>query len=45
MQMALKDGEWVKAMQEELIQFEKLHVWDLVDLPPGEFAIGTKWGF
>ena len=32
-------------MQEELVQFEKLHVWHLVDLPPGEFAIGTKWVF
>ena len=44
--MALKDGAWVEAMmQEELGQFDKLHVWDLVDLPPGEFAIGTKWVF
>ena len=44
-QMALRDSAWVEAMQEELVQFEKLHVWDLVDLSPGEFAIGTKWVF
>ena len=44
-QMALKDSAWVEAMQEELVQFEKLHVWDLVDLPVGEFAIGIKWVF
>ena len=32
-------------MQEELAQFKKLKVWELVDLPFGEIAIGTKWVF
>ncbi|KAI3742561.1 hypothetical protein L1987_60247 [Smallanthus sonchifolius] len=32
-------------MQEELSQFQKLHVWDLVDLPGGVQPIGTKWVF
>ncbi|GKB64120.1 putative ribonuclease H-like domain-containing protein [Tanacetum coccineum] len=36
---------WVKAMQEELLQFILLNVWTLVDLPYGKKAIGTKWVF
>ncbi|KAJ0817154.1 putative RNA-directed DNA polymerase [Helianthus annuus] len=43
--MALKDNSWVEAMQEELAQFAKLKVWELVDLPKGEREIGTKWVF
>ena len=42
-QMALKDNSWVEAMQEELTQFKNLQVWTLVDLPVGEYAIGTRW--
>ena len=44
-QMALKENSWVEAMQEELAQFQKLQVWTLVDLPVGEYAIGTRWIF
>jgi hypothetical protein len=43
--MALKDNSWVEAMQEELSQFRKLGVWNLVDLPKGEYAFNTKWVF
>ena len=32
-------------MQEELAQFRDLHVWDLVDMTYGRYAIGTKWLF
>ncbi|KAI3692782.1 hypothetical protein L6452_32605 [Arctium lappa] len=32
-------------MQEELLQFKLQEVWDLVDLPKGHKAIGTKWIF
>ena len=32
-------------MQEELLQFQKLGVWTLTDLPPGRKKIGTKWVF
>ncbi|KAI3770547.1 hypothetical protein L6452_01683 [Arctium lappa] len=32
-------------MQEELLQFKLQEVWDLVDLPKGHRAIGTKWIF
>ncbi|GJS80970.1 putative ribonuclease H-like domain-containing protein [Tanacetum coccineum] len=40
---ALRDPAWVKAMQEELLQFKLQKVWILVDLPKGYRAIGTKW--
>nr|GEX70884.1 hypothetical protein [Tanacetum cinerariifolium] len=40
---ALKDPSWIKAMQEELLQFKLQEVWTLVDLPNGKRAIGTKW--
>nr|GFA87011.1 putative ribonuclease H-like domain-containing protein [Tanacetum cinerariifolium] len=40
---ALKDPSWIKAMQEELLQFKLQKVWILVDLPYGKRAIGTKW--
>ncbi|XP_021996052.1 uncharacterized protein LOC110893241 [Helianthus annuus] len=42
---AIQDSSWVQAMQEELPQFRKLKVWELVDLPEGKFPIGTKWVF
>nr|GEV87923.1 hypothetical protein [Tanacetum cinerariifolium] len=37
---ALKDLSWIKAMQEELLQFKMQKVWVLVDLPHGKRAIG-----
>ncbi|GJU60251.1 putative ribonuclease H-like domain-containing protein [Tanacetum coccineum] len=39
------DESWVKAMQEELLQFKLQQVWILMDLPFGKKAIGTKWVF
>nr|GEX25765.1 ribonuclease H-like domain-containing protein [Tanacetum cinerariifolium] len=42
---ALKDPSWIKAMQEELLQFKMQKVWVLVDFPNGKRAIGTKWVF
>ncbi|KAI3776275.1 hypothetical protein L1987_46050 [Smallanthus sonchifolius] len=33
---------WIEAMQEELLQFKRQEVWTLVDLPPGQTAIGTR---
>ncbi|KAJ9545030.1 hypothetical protein OSB04_024737 [Centaurea solstitialis] len=32
-------------MQEELLQFDRNHVWTLVPLPTSKLAIGTKWVF
>ncbi|GKD61263.1 putative ribonuclease H-like domain-containing protein, partial [Tanacetum coccineum] len=40
---ALKDPSWIKAIQEDLLQFKLQQVWTLVDLPYGKRAIGTKW--
>ncbi|WVZ80098.1 hypothetical protein U9M48_027602 [Paspalum notatum var. saurae] len=31
-------------MHEELENFERNHVWDLVEPPPNYRRIGTKWG-
>ncbi|GJX63566.1 putative ribonuclease H-like domain-containing protein, partial [Tanacetum coccineum] len=40
---ALDDESWVKAIQEELLQFKIQKVWTLVDLSSGKKAISTKW--
>ncbi|GJS96994.1 putative ribonuclease H-like domain-containing protein [Tanacetum coccineum] len=40
---ALNDPAWIEAMQEEMQQFVNQEVWQLVPLPDGKFAIGTKW--
>ncbi|KAI3814174.1 hypothetical protein L1987_18921 [Smallanthus sonchifolius] len=42
---ALDEDCWIEAIQEELAQFDKLHVWHLVDLPKGSRSIGTRWVF
>ena len=42
---ALKDDYWILAMQEELNQFERSNVWDLVPRPKDYPIIGTKWVF
>ncbi|GKE36200.1 gag-pol polyprotein [Tanacetum coccineum] len=34
---------WIEAMQEELHQFDKLQVWELVDKPFGKTVIKLKW--
>ena len=39
---ALSDPNWVNAMHEELENFDRNYVWDLVELPPNCFPIGTK---
>ncbi|WVZ58063.1 LOW QUALITY PROTEIN: hypothetical protein U9M48_008374 [Paspalum notatum var. saurae] len=38
----LFDPNWVNAMHEELENFERNHVWDLVEPPPNCRPIGTK---
>lgn len=40
---ALQDSDWINAMQEELMQFEKLGVWKLATLPKGKKTLGMKW--
>ncbi|GKC03557.1 putative ribonuclease H-like domain-containing protein, partial [Tanacetum coccineum] len=39
---ALKDPNWIEAMQEELLQFKLQQVWTLMDLPHGKRAIGFE---
>ncbi|GJU65253.1 retrovirus-related pol polyprotein from transposon TNT 1-94 [Tanacetum coccineum] len=40
---AMADSSWIEAMQEELHQFDKLQVWELVDKPFGKNIIKLKW--
>lgn len=42
---ALFDEHWFLAMQEELNQFKRNEVWDLVPPPRDHRVIGTKWVF
>ncbi|GKC80377.1 retrovirus-related pol polyprotein from transposon TNT 1-94, partial [Tanacetum coccineum] len=40
---ALTQAGWIEAMQEELHEFERLEVWDLVPPPDKAFVISLKW--
>ncbi|XP_052291943.1 uncharacterized protein LOC127900768, partial [Citrus sinensis] len=42
---AENDESWIMAMQEELNQFERNNVWELVPKPEHQSIIGTKWVF
>ena len=42
---ALSDDRWILAMQEELNQFQRNDLWDLVPKPQQKNIIGTKWVF
>ncbi|XP_019185052.1 PREDICTED: uncharacterized protein LOC109180022 [Ipomoea nil] len=42
---ALTDEHWIKAMQEELGQFERNKVWSLIPKPDNVNVVGTKWIF
>ena len=42
---ALRDVDWVNAMHEELNNFTRNQVWELVERPKGHNVIGTKWVF
>ena len=42
---ALSDSNWINAMHEELENFERNQVWELVEPPPNCHPIGTKWVF
>ncbi|GJT89140.1 retrovirus-related pol polyprotein from transposon TNT 1-94 [Tanacetum coccineum] len=43
MQEAIDDSAWIEAMQEELHQFDRLQVWELIDKPFGKNIIKLKW--
>ncbi|GJY21504.1 retrovirus-related pol polyprotein from transposon TNT 1-94 [Tanacetum coccineum] len=40
---AMANSAWIEAMQEELHQFDRLQVWELVDKPFGKNVIKLKW--
>ena len=40
---ALKDVDWVNAKHEELNNFTRNQVWELVERPKNHNIIGTKW--
>jgi hypothetical protein len=42
---ALKDPNWVNTMHEELNNFKRNKVWELVERPSDHNIIGTKWVF
>jgi hypothetical protein len=42
---ALKDSDWVNAMHEELNNFTRNQVWELVERLKNYNVIGTKWVF
>jgi hypothetical protein len=42
---ALKDSDWVNAMHEELNNFIRNQVWELIERLKNYNVIGTKWVF
>lgn len=40
---AVRQQEWVDAMNNELKALEDNQTWELTDLPTGKKAIGSKW--
>nr|GEU72327.1 copia protein [Tanacetum cinerariifolium] len=40
---AMSDSAWIESMQEELHQFDRLDVWELVDRPLCKNVINMKW--
>ena len=42
---AIDDEHWAMAMQEELNQFKRNDVWELVPKPSNQTIVGTKWVF
>nr|GEZ75489.1 retrovirus-related Pol polyprotein from transposon TNT 1-94 [Tanacetum cinerariifolium] len=40
---AMADSAWIESMQEELHQFDRLDVWELVDRPLCKNVVNMKW--
>ncbi|GKA02666.1 retrovirus-related pol polyprotein from transposon TNT 1-94 [Tanacetum coccineum] len=39
----MTEPSWIDAMQEEILEFERLEVWELVSYPDNVFLIKLKW--
>ena len=42
---SLLDSDWISSMQEELNEFERSRVWNMVPKPQNRTVIGTRWVF
>ena len=42
---AIQEPEWIIAIENDLNEFERNKVWDLVERPPDCTIIGTRWVF
>ncbi|GJT70088.1 retrovirus-related pol polyprotein from transposon TNT 1-94 [Tanacetum coccineum] len=42
---AMADHSWIESMQDELNQFERLQVWELVPRPAEKNVIALKWAW
>ncbi|GKD74625.1 hypothetical protein Tco_1332907 [Tanacetum coccineum] len=40
---AMSDHSWIESMQDELHQFKRLDVWELVPRPDGKNIIAVTW--
>ncbi|GKB80908.1 hypothetical protein Tco_0947803 [Tanacetum coccineum] len=40
---AMTEPSWIDVMQEEILEFERLEVWELVPCPDNMFLIKLKW--
>ncbi|GAA0148490.1 hypothetical protein LIER_36731 [Lithospermum erythrorhizon] len=43
--VASQDENWINVMEEELVQFDRNNIWELVSIPKDHNVIGTKWIF
>ncbi|GKD27841.1 retrovirus-related pol polyprotein from transposon TNT 1-94 [Tanacetum coccineum] len=41
----MKESSWIEAMQEEIHEFERLEVWELVPKPSKVMIVNLKWIF
>ena len=41
----MKEAEWREAMASEMQSHQKIGTWELVPLPKGRKAIGSRWVF
>ncbi|GKC74760.1 hypothetical protein Tco_1120643, partial [Tanacetum coccineum] len=39
----MADSAWIEAMQEEIHQFDRLDMWELVDRPLCKNVLNMKW--